>query len=189
MEFLSEILLKHLVGMYPLCTIVKNSVVETVMPQNHGVPGVQVDILLDFWEVLFLPESRARVAAIVGVHRSATRFGIDSKRFWLCSSGTTDQKLPHVAKFYLVWQLGVQSGHCVLVESDIPIPSYPQHPISTESQDSNPTIVLLKKDAKLVSKDNFVAFCHSHPSFLAPLVVETSVVLRQRKTTQWTSCG
>ncbi|GFU56851.1 hypothetical protein TNCV_88121 [Trichonephila clavipes] len=50
---------------------------------------------IDFCEVWFLPESVARVAAVVGDHRSlslsATRIGIDSKTLWMCSWGTGDQ--------------------------------------------------------------------------------------------------
>ncbi|GFX84492.1 transposable element Tcb2 transposase [Trichonephila clavipes] len=54
-----------------------------------------------------------------------------------------------------------------------------QHPLSTVSTDSNPTIVVLQTDASLVSKDNFIPFCHPHPSFIAPLAAETSVAPRQ----------
>ncbi|GFW41543.1 hypothetical protein TNCV_4034601 [Trichonephila clavipes] len=54
-----------------------------------------------------------------------------------------------------------------------------QHPLSTVSPDSNPTIVVLQTDAELVSKDNFIPFCRPHPSLIVPLAAETSVVLGQ----------
>ncbi|GFU59808.1 hypothetical protein TNCV_4343631 [Trichonephila clavipes] len=44
----------------------------------------------EFCEVGFLPESVARVAAIVGDH-GATRLGINLKRLWVDSWGTADQ--------------------------------------------------------------------------------------------------
>ncbi|GFT12143.1 hypothetical protein TNCV_127811 [Trichonephila clavipes] len=44
-----------------------------------------------------------------------------------------------------------------------------QHPLSTMSPDSNPTIGVLQTDALLVSKDNFIPFYCPYPSFLAPL--------------------
>ncbi|GFU56037.1 hypothetical protein TNCV_3405041 [Trichonephila clavipes] len=53
------------------------------------------------------------------------------------------------------------------------------HPLSTVSPDSNSTIVELQAKARLVSEDNFIPFCRPHPSFIAPLAVEASVVLRQ----------
>ncbi|GFU85635.1 hypothetical protein TNCV_1719261 [Trichonephila clavipes] len=55
-----------------------------------------------------------------------------------------------------------------------------QHPLSAVSPDSSPTIVVLQTDEGLVSKYNFIPFCHPHPSFILPLAAETSVVLRQR---------
>ncbi|GFT34200.1 hypothetical protein TNCV_2689051 [Trichonephila clavipes] len=64
-----------------------------------------------------------------------------------------------------------------------------QHPLSTVSPDLNPTIVELQTDAWLVNKGNFISFCRPHPSFITPLAAETSVVLRQGYTKQWTSCG
>ncbi|GFV65641.1 hypothetical protein TNCV_1051321 [Trichonephila clavipes] len=44
-----------------------------------------------------------------------------------------------------------------------------QHSLSTVSPDSKPTIVVLQTDASLVSKDNFIPFCHPHPFFITPL--------------------
>ncbi|GFT12145.1 hypothetical protein TNCV_127821 [Trichonephila clavipes] len=62
---------------------------------------------IDFCEVWFLPESVARVAAIVGdPHASAL-----IQRDFGCVLGERQTKqLPHVAKVDLVWQLGVLSG-------------------------------------------------------------------------------
>ncbi|GFW87929.1 endonuclease-reverse transcriptase [Trichonephila clavipes] len=59
-----------------------------------------------------------------------------------------------------------------------------QHPLSTVSPDSNPTIVVFQTDAWLISKDNLSPFCRLHPSFIAPLMAEKSVFLRQSET--WT---
>ncbi|GFW53431.1 hypothetical protein TNCV_3928101 [Trichonephila clavipes] len=59
-----------------------------------GKPGVelyQMIKFIDFCKVWLIPESVARVAAIVGYHR-CHRLGIDSKRLWMCSWGTADQE-------------------------------------------------------------------------------------------------
>ncbi|GFY27519.1 hypothetical protein TNCV_2071391 [Trichonephila clavipes] len=78
-----------------------------------------------------------------------------------CVLGVQQTKqLPHVAKVDLVWQLRVTS---VVVHN-----AAAQHPLSTVSPDSNPTIVVLQTDAWLVSKDNFISFCCPHPSFISP---------------------
>ncbi|GFW43114.1 hypothetical protein TNCV_1475091 [Trichonephila clavipes] len=88
---------------------------------------------IDFCKVWFLPESVARVAAIVGDH-AATLLGIDSKRLWMCSWGKADrEQLPHVAKV----DLDQCGGDNTVV----------QQPLSTVSPDSNPTNVVLQTDA------------------------------------------
>ncbi|GFV26274.1 hypothetical protein TNCV_1990161 [Trichonephila clavipes] len=66
---------------------------SNLKPYTHPgcvVQRYQMIKFIDFCEVWFLPESVARVAAIVG-EPAATRLGIDSKRLWMCSWGTADQ--------------------------------------------------------------------------------------------------
>ncbi|GFW52270.1 hypothetical protein TNCV_2427171 [Trichonephila clavipes] len=112
---------------------------------------------IDFCEVWFLPESVARVAAIVRdrhCHTPQRDFGCV---LWVQQTN----QLPHVPK--LIW--ASVEVHSAAVK----------HPLSTVSPDSNPTIVVLT----IVSKDNFIPFCLPHPSFIALLAAETSVVLRQ----------
>ncbi|GFY17668.1 uncharacterized protein TNCV_1074031 [Trichonephila clavipes] len=57
---------------------------------------------IDFCKAWFLPKSVARVAAIAGDHRSATRLGIDLKTLWMCSSGYSRLRSFH-ALTKLIW--------------------------------------------------------------------------------------
>ncbi|GFU85612.1 uncharacterized protein TNCV_1719031 [Trichonephila clavipes] len=204
---------------------------------------------IDFCEVWFLPESVARVPAIVGDHcchmpRHCFKETLDvfleysrpsslhtlPKLFWCgswgCNLGQSLSNLgPHIfyrlkirrvsrpgKQFNLVFDeeplenarhvwshiilLKYGCGQALKSKARVISNTAPyhntrcrtsvvvrnaavQHPLSTVSPDSSPTIVVLQTDAGLVSKDNFIPFCRPHPSFILPLAAETSVVLRQ----------
>ncbi|GFV13738.1 uncharacterized protein TNCV_2500721 [Trichonephila clavipes] len=62
---------------------------------------------IDFFEVWFLPESVARVAAIIGDHRLHTPQHWSKETLDVFLGYSRPKQLPHVAKVDLVWQLGV----------------------------------------------------------------------------------
>ncbi|GFS52198.1 hypothetical protein TNCV_4849511 [Trichonephila clavipes] len=112
----------------------------------------------DYCEVWFQPESVARVAANVGDYRSATRLGIDSNTFWMCSLGKEGQLAPATRRCSTGC---LKYRKCVLEECESGIQYRPyhntrcrtsvevhnasvQHPLSTVSPDTNPTIVVLQ---------------------------------------------
>ncbi|GFX26460.1 hypothetical protein TNCV_950581 [Trichonephila clavipes] len=61
---------------------------------------------INICEVWFLPESVARVAAIVGDHRCHTPWALIQRDFGCVLGVQQTKQLPNVANVDLVWQLG-----------------------------------------------------------------------------------
>ncbi|GFY04973.1 uncharacterized protein TNCV_561051 [Trichonephila clavipes] len=54
-----------------------------------------------------------------------------------------------------------------------------QQPLTTESPNSNPTIVMLQAEVGFVSKHNIVPFRYPSSPFIAPLTAQTPMVSSQ----------
>ncbi|GFX77590.1 uncharacterized protein TNCV_1752011 [Trichonephila clavipes] len=84
---------------------VNNCFVE-VGSKNNMLTKYQMIKFIDFCEVWFLPESVARVAAIVGDHRCHTPRHRFKETLDVFLGVQQNKQVPHVAKVDVVWQLG-----------------------------------------------------------------------------------
>ncbi|GFX45367.1 hypothetical protein TNCV_1026271 [Trichonephila clavipes] len=83
---------------------------QTKVRMNHLTAVKSVTILENFCEVWFLPESVARVAAIVGAATLPHASALIQRDFGCVVGVQKTKQLPHVAKADLVWQLGCNLG-------------------------------------------------------------------------------